>query len=259
MREMESPPKRTIFKKKYNPALLIICFFVLFLIAGILVYKDFGIPWDEAAHIDIGTKYYRYIFKNDPQLLSDMIRYYGAIIELPLLWLSSRFSIPRHLLLFLLFFVGVIVFYIAGKRLFSSQGWGFLGALLLILSPRILGDSFYNSKDIPFMVFSIVGVSTLLLLSNRIQSFRDWKPASLLIGLHSLSSAALIATRIVGIFIIPITILVIIVKLMQPSVSWKKMVAIVGGYLILMAGLTILLWPILWHNHWRSLSLLSNK
>jgi len=92
-----------------------LCFFIILSI-GILVFKDCGIPSDEPDQIYVAKLNRNYIFQHDPTVLIFRDCYYGVVFELPLLWLIAHFSIPRHLLLFLILFIGLIVFYTLAFR-----------------------------------------------------------------------------------------------------------------------------------------------
>jgi len=133
--------------KRFLKILSPILFFSVIIILGCLIYKDYGIPWDESIQTQIGALNYQYLFRSDPSLLSFSDRFYGAIFEVPLLWISSRFSIPRHLVIFLIFMFGLILFYFLGRRLFHNSWLGLLGAVFLAMSPRIFADAFYLSGD----------------------------------------------------------------------------------------------------------------
>ena len=231
--------------------LVVIFIFIIILGVGILVHKDYGIPWDESIQIQIGALNYRYLMHADPALLSAPDRYYGALFEVPLLWGSARFSISRHLLIFLIFFTGLIFFYALGSRLFHNRWWSLLAVLLLASSPRIFADSFYNSKDIPFLTITIISIWTLILLSDALKKGQILLMGYLLI-LHSIASAAMISTRVAGVMIIPLTVLVVIANLLINPTSWAKYMAVLAGYLVLATSLTILFWPILWHDPWGS-------
>jgi len=237
--------------KRFLEKLIPVLFFMALILLGYLVYKDYGIPWDESIQTQVGALNYRYIFKSDPTLLSFPDRYYGAIFEVPLLWVTSRFSIPRHLVIFLFFVFGLIIFYFLGRRLFHNSWWGLLASGFLAVSPRIFADAFYNSKDIPFLVASITTIWTLVLLTDNLTQKHKWWIVGALMLMHAGTSAVMISTRVVGVMIVPLTVFVLIIKKMEPPVSWKLTLAFLFGYLALTIGLTIISWPILWQNPWR--------
>ena len=235
------------FLKTFSPIL----FFSALIGLGCVIYKDYGIPWDESIQTQIGALNFRYLFRGDHALLSFSDRFYGAIFEVPLLWVSARLSIPRHLAIFLIFVSGVILFYFLGKRIFHNSWWGLLGAGLLAMSPRIFADSFYNSKDIPFLVAAITAICTLVVLSDALTKKHKWWIFAAITVMHAGASAVFIGTRVAGVMILPLTLLLLMIKIIESPTSWKRALAILLGYLALSVGLTILFWPILWRNPWR--------
>ncbi|MGD0750230.1 MAG: hypothetical protein ABSA23_02360 [Anaerolineales bacterium] len=194
---------------------------------------------------------YRYLFRGDHALLSFSDRFYGAIFEVPLLWASSRFSIPIHLAIFLIFVFGVILFFFLGKRIFHSSWWGLLGAVALAVSPRIFSDAFYNSKDIPFLVAAIAAICTLVVLSDALTRKKPWWMFVAITVLNAGASAVFISTRVAGVMILPLALLLLLLKTLESPSTWKRNLAILSAYLALTIGLTILFWPILWRNPWK--------
>ncbi len=230
--------------------IITIVFFLFMLAVGSLTYKDYGIPWDEPDQIYIAKQNQNYVFHNDPALLSIRDKYYGVVFELPILWLTTYTSIPRHWLVFITFFFGLLFFYALANRLFRNQWWSLLSTVTLAASPRIFADSFYNSKDIPFLVIGIVAAWSLVLFSDKLrQQAGGWTFAGLLL-LHSLTSAAMIGTRVAGVLIIPLTLLVLIIDFIQFPATWIKVLLALIGYLVLTVALTVLVWPVLWHAPW---------
>lgn len=226
----------------------IVLFFLLLLVAGILIYKDYGIPWDEPLQIKVAQLNINYLTHRDPALLTYRDRYYGMVFELPLLWLTNRYSIPRHLQLFLIFFAGTVIFYLLAARVLHSRGWGLLAAALLVLSPRIFANGFYNSKDIPFLFISAAAVLTLLVLIDHIRSQRGWGYVIGLGILHAIVSAAMIGTRIPGVLILVLTAFAMVVLFVQVPALWAKILALLTIYSILTVGLVVLIYPVFWHD-----------
>jgi hypothetical protein len=221
-----------------------------FIVIGILIYKDFGIPFDEPAQMEIGYVNYHYIRLGDPALLTYGSRYHGPIIEVLLLLSSSLSLIPRHLAIFLIFVCGLIMFYFLSRRIFHNSWMGLLAAGILAISPRIFADAFYNSKDIPLLVAFIAAILTLVLLSDGLVKNHKRQDLFVLLVLHASASAVLISIRVAGVAIIPLTLFLVLFQLLNKPVFWRRKALISFGYLVLTAGLTILLWPILWHNPW---------
>jgi hypothetical protein len=231
------------------PLILILILAVI----GIKVYHDYGVPWDEVAQLDIAQSNFNYIFKNDPDLLKDTDRYYGTFFELPLWWLSHLFPRPervyiRHLMIYGIFVIGVIVFYLIGKQLFKNTYWGLLGAVLLVASPRIFADAFYNSKDIPFMVAFIFAVWVSLNLIDALHKPNNWRFIIILMIIHAVSCAILISTRVAGVIILLLSSLLFIPTNFGSKSGWKRNFILFVIDFAFIVSLTIIFWPILWHD-----------
>jgi hypothetical protein len=232
---------------------IIILLFVL-AITGINTYKAYGTQWDEYLQRDMGRVNYNYIAEGNDSLLILNGRDYGTVVELPLYALEKKFApdqpaastFIRHLACFLLFCVGVFFFYLTLVKLGFNHWWAFCGALMLVLSPRIYGHAFFNSKDVPLMVFYIIAYYALLCFIEKPDIKRSFYLA--------LSTALLIDTRITGVIIVPITILFFFLFECQKSnLSFKALLTFsflkkMKYYFIFSALLVYLFWPYLWLN-----------
>ena len=242
--------KLLIILTKYKRFFVFGFFFVL-IIMGFLAYQDYGLSWDEPiSHIN-GQVTLDYVTKGDPALWTYSERYYGTIVEMPLVALTKFFGASstqelffiRHIATFLLFVAGVFVFYRLCLKRFKSTALALTGALFLVLSPRIFADAFYNSKDIPMMIFFIISIYTLSRFLDR--------PSIKNIFIHSVASALLIATRIPGIILPLITIGVValdFILLPETKRQWRKIATLICIYLITTALITVALWPYLWKD-----------
>jgi len=239
---------RTQLKRQNTTETVIVLAFFLFLLAlGLLLYQDYGLTWDDLAQVEIGELNFNYAYQGDPALFSLKNRYYGPLFEMLLHWITRDLADPqrffsRHLLTFFSFYLGMIFFYKLTKRITRNWLFGLLGCIILLLSPRIFAHSFYNSKDIPFMAMFIIAVYTLI-------KFLDKK--NLLNALiHALGSAMLIALRAPGILIPALTLGFLLLEVLVRSKRTSIKMTILTGvlYAIITGGLTILFWPILWHD-----------
>ena len=193
--------------------------------------------WDEFISRQNGLYSVRYILDKNPALLTYYDRYYGTAFEnlLVLIEKALRYTDPqsvfymRHLVTFLVFYLSTIALYLLLKLNTANRAISLIGALFLILSPRIFADSFYNSKDLVFMSVSIIALYTLTKFHHQ--------PRLKSALIHALTSAFLTDIRIVGIVIIPLTILFNL-----------KNIKLLLIYLLSSSMLTIVFWPILWHN-----------
>ena len=182
--------------QKVNKFVLI--FFVLYFFIGTIIFDDYGISWDEPYQRQIGYVNLEYI-RGDNSLLIFNDKYYGVIFELPLVIIERIFNLTdtreiyfiRHYLNFLLFYFGVLIFYKLNKRIFKSWKLALFGCLLLVFHPRIFADSFYNSKDIPFLVLYISSLYTFI-------NYKE-NPTNKNLLFHSIISVFAINSRLAGI------------------------------------------------------------
>ena len=251
-----------IFAKDYKyKNILIVLFFLIFFILGIFIHNDYGISWDENFHRTNGQISLNYIkeFTNEFSL-SKFFKYelpnldwntfsnnYGVIFDVFLEYLDTKigfsdekdFFIFKHFLNFIVFFIATIFFF---DLIATRFDWriGLFGSLLLILSPRIFADSFYNMKDLIFM--------SLLIISMNTGSKYLINPNIMTIFWFSIASGLLIAVRSIGIFLPIIIIFLTILQYYHRSKSLKNLLSNNLLLIILLCLFTILFWPRLWQS-----------
>jgi hypothetical protein len=228
-------------------------FFSLFLLTGLLCFKDYGINWDEPVHRWRGHAFLNYLFQGDRQLIeSEIQRSYGTFPDIILAAVERAVGYPREtrapflarrLVLFLIFFIGVVFFFLLGEKLFRDWRLGLLGSLFLILSPRIFAHSFHNAKDIPLLVAMIVAFYTLVRYLE--------KPSGGRLAVHALACAVATDVRITGVLSFCLTGSAFLCLLWDR----RKNIAAMAGTLkqaaifgLLYVAFTILLWPTLWEK-----------
>jgi hypothetical protein len=232
-------------KKNY-----IIFFFIIFLVIGINIHKDYGVYWDEEIQIQIAEDNLNYInnkiknfnYKNDTKYPE-----YGIIFEVPVTKLSQLLNISnkseqiyfRHLCVFLVFFTSCIFFYLIILERFKSSLIGIILTTILITTPRIFADSFYNSKDLVFLSLMIINFYFAI---NFIKN--PTYKSSVLFGL---STAISICSRINGIIIPVLFFFFIFIKYLRNDYNKKliKFHVIAVFFLIIF---TIFFWPFLWEK-----------
>jgi hypothetical protein len=233
-------------KKFFVPA-----FFIVYLFIGLFLYKDYGISYDEQTQrIENGCANYHFILHKEPKrLLEGNEKYHGPAFEIVLFSLERIFNFDdvrsvylfRHLVTFLFFFFSTICFYKLMRNASFSAIWALCGVIMLIFSPRIFAESFYNSKDIGFLSFFII---SLLTLDNFIR-----KKNLLNCSIHALATAFMIDIRLTGIIIPGLTVVVFLIDTFQKK--WKSgwmPVSLLLAYIILQFLFIIFFWPILWLN-----------
>lgn len=248
--------------------LIVQIFFSCYLIIGSFIVFDYGISIDEPIERQHGIVLFDHINSKynlfpsvqkgtEKQLEGYDHRDYGMIFQLVAYSLERLINIDnsrdvfwlRHALTFLLFWISTIFFFKIVKFKYNSWIIGLLGTTLLILSPRIFADSFYNPKDIPLLSFFIISIYTLL------NFLRDSSRTNA--ALHALTCSLAISTRVVGVFLPAVTGLFIILEIAKNSLfgkSFNRTLTNFFVYAILLTGMTILFWPILWYGPIEGLS-----
>jgi hypothetical protein len=231
--------------------IIVAVFFAAVLAIGLVAFKDYGVAWDEPVQRQYGSEVYGYIVHHDQQLLVDRHRYYGPVFELLLYSLEKALGLNdtrpiymmRHLVNFLVFWAGVVFFYLLCKYLFRSWKLGLLGSTFLVLSPAIFAHGFYNTKDIPFLSLFIAGVYTLVRYLDR--------PVLRWAAVHGAVCALLVDTRIAGILLPALTVLFLgydAASRRRRGSEVKRAGISLGVFAAVWAGGTVLLWPTLWRD-----------
>jgi hypothetical protein len=232
---------------------LVVVFFAAVLGIGLVVYRDYGLSWDEdCTRVDNGLANYRYLVHGDRcALCHSPEKYHGPAFELLLIFLEKGLGLQdtrpiffmRHLVTFLLFFTAVLVFYRLLRRRFDSRLVGLAGAAFLVCSPRIFADAFYNPKDLPFLCCYVFSLATLVAWRRQ--------PGAARAALHALSCAVLIDIRILGLLVPLLTLLLAAVDGWHARRAGTPARLRPGPLLLyglLLVGLTVLFWPLLWHH-----------
>lgn len=141
--------------------------FAFAIVAGLCVYQDYGVSWDEPLQRDMGLVSYGYVFENDATGLHKFIeRDHGVGFELPLVILEKKIHITdsrdlylmRHLVTYLFFVLSAFCGYWLAYRLLKNHWLAALGFLMLVFTPRIFAHAFFNCKDIPFLSACLIAM-----------------------------------------------------------------------------------------------------
>ena len=197
------------------PALaLALC--LLFAAIGAAVVDDYGISNDEMVQRESAIDNADYIAGNRDILPDYVNRFYSMVFELPLLMAerilrlqdSRDIFIVRHSLSHLLFIAGGFFCGLLAYRMLGNR-WAAMAAMLLfLLHPRLYAHSFFNSKDLPFLVMFLIA----LYLTHR--AFRrDTIGAFLLCGVSVGLAADL---RVFGLMLFPAI-------LAMRALDWQQM------------------------------------
>ena len=177
-----------MIRLKFSKKLLFPVLILLMLFSGIMVFRDYGISWDENTQRNSGIVFFNHIQKTFnlqlvrfPDIVPELENYgdneFGAAFEI-LLFASERLLqlkdyrevfFFRHLLNFIFFWMGVVVFASVIRKRFETWFLPLISCLMLFLHPRIFAESFYNSKDIIVMVFFIFSFHSYIRFSQTRQ------------------------------------------------------------------------------------------
>ncbi|RFP65655.1 hypothetical protein D0N36_08160 [Hymenobacter lapidiphilus] len=235
-------------------------FFGLLLLLGLLVHGDYGVSTDEPAHHLNGLVNVKYVaelvapelarrqaqYAHIPALATHPDRDHGVLFEIPdsLLGLlaqgdSAAYYRLRHLLIFLVFMVGVWALYRLATHYTRDWRWGLAAAGALVLSPRLFAEAFYNAQDIVFMALFAVAMLTLVRLVAR--------PGAGRAAVHGLACAAAIDVRVGGGLLVVFTLLALGWQALNgPATRRAAWVRSAGVYLLTTAAAAVAGWPYLW-------------
>lgn len=246
-------------KKNFESKIALVSFIIFFFI-GLNITKDYGVSSDEYNSRIKGFVTLNYIgnlfapelnkkIKGDKNIPNfdefDQSALYGPVFDTTASFLEIIFNLKdkknqfllRHYLNFLVFFVATIYFYRILKLRLANKYTALLGSIILILSPRIFANSFYNNKDLVFLSFYIISsYYSLKLIEN--QNFKNMLK-------FSFFSALAIDIRILGILLVALNIFLCLIKNIYQNVLIKNLIITIST-LLLSSIFTILFWPYLW-------------
>jgi hypothetical protein len=223
-------------------------FYSIFIIAGIWMLPDYGVPLDELTQRGIGIVNNQFIARGDMNILDH--RYYGPVFETGTFWLEQLFGIQdaRHYLLlrhFLLFFItasSIIPIYRMVYAMQASMIQALFAAGLYALHPRIFADNFYNSKDSLFMALFAWALWHLFLWLQDIK-FRHFLWFCVVSGIMS-------TLRIQGLYL-PLLAGISWLFLYRPTIPEALRYALSGAAMVLVS--LLIFYPYLWLNPWTNL------
>ncbi|RZK93365.1 MAG: hypothetical protein EOO62_32065, partial [Hymenobacter sp.] len=123
-------------------------------------------------------------------------------------------------------------------RRFGSWRLGLVGALLLVASPRLFSDYFYNSKDAVFLAAFTGAVATAVPFIRR----PTWRGAVA----HAFVCALAINVRLMGTLVPAATLAMVGLQAVRGAYRGRPVLALVGTYCTLLVGLVVAMWPFLW-------------
>ena len=242
-------------------------FFAGLLLLGLALVRDYGFSIDELQDRKTGMVSLKYVsqlvhpafiehhadFANYGEVLAEYPdRDYGVAYQLPVSWLEQILNLPgwreaywlRHLCTFLVSLAGVGALYQLARRRFHDWRLGLLGATLLVLSPRLFAESFYNDKDLVFLALFAIATNTTVAFVRR----PTWRGA---LG-HALACALAIDARIMGVLLPVATLGLLGLQAAHGAYrgGHRRLWAQVLAWAALLPVLVVALWPYLWAAPW---------
>lgn len=236
-------------------------FFSGLLLLGLLLTGDYGMGWDEPVERRAGYISLRYVVQclapsvldaghlaGLPELRTYSDADHGVAFQLPMAVMEATFFRHdlrgaywmRHFLCFSTFILGTWAVYRIGRERFGSWRWGLVGAAVLVLSPRIFAEAFYNYKDLVFMNLFAVGAYTLTRLLRR--------PTAGRAAVHALATALATDVRVMGLLLPVLTVSFGALEMWARPQRRQAFGRILGFYLVAAMVLIVGFWPYLWES-----------
>lgn len=223
------------------------------LVLGIVIHSDYGVPLDDVYHHEYGRSAFRSLQQQKNLTFGITPRHdkhHGAAYQILLVGLEKLFAgsdsrqviVLRHLFSFLTFLLGVVLFYLLCHFYFHNGWLALLGALILVIHPRIFAHAFFNTVDIPFLTFFCAAVLGLFWLLE--------KPHWQRFLAHGLLCGFLIDIRIIGGFVPFLTICLVGYREAFSQMHLNRRATLIGlaGWFSAMLVVIYILWPFLWAN-----------
>ncbi len=242
----------------------VLIFFVLYLIIGIIIFKDYSISTDEPTERISTLVNAKAVLEKIapekakriqvPELDTYKDRYYGTAVQMPTVILEmGDLSLralyhARHLYTFIICFLGYIAFFDLCMQIFHNRWLSLVGTAMISLYPRFFAEQFYNIKDMIFVSFFIFSMlATVRLIESRYKV--RW------IIISSVVFALTTTVRIVGIiFLLVVVIYMVMEQVLPKSERYKECMPIrtVMAEIIVMIvtyfGAFIFFMPYIWGN-----------
>ena len=245
-------------KKLNKHSVIYFLFFLIFLVVGINSYEDYGVSIDENYHHINGLHYYSFfkgLFLNSNEYLSiqDLKESWSqhhfknpAVFDFIIAFIIDLFELKdlekiyliRHLLIFLIFFIGTFYFFLILKQYFKNNFFVLIGLFFLVLSPRIFANSFYNNKDLIFLSISCI------FFYYSIKFFL--RPSFLNALIFGIFCALTFDIRIMAIIYIFAFYIMIFLYYLDDKEEFKKNIKYFIATVLFSFFFTYIFWPYLW-------------
>jgi hypothetical protein len=245
------------------PGLLATGLIVSYFVIGLFIAPHYGINWDDTDQHQNGINNWNFITHTDRwTLTASDDKYHGPAFELLLVAIEKSLHLTdmhdiylvRHCCVFLFFCTVLIAFFLFCRSIFESPWAGLLGISMLLFSPRIFAESFYNPKDIVFMGAMIWAMYSLLVFSGSV-SYRHAL-------FHAFICAFAVDVRVIGILLIPVSVALIAYYIYAGKLRGREVLPRIVFFFIAFAVFMVCMWPILTlhpaREFWLALKQMSN-
>lgn len=266
LKEMKIGTKNVpIFIQNRESSIYRLLFFIVaiaLMFAMPILSRDAGISGDEMVNYDHAKLVYDYYAKGDksavdprvnPKLNSTLLQYYGQSFDNLTYFVNkiTKTDSPfesRHMMNSL---VGWLIILISGLLLSHIAGWraALIGMLLLFVSPRFLGHSYNNPKDIPFAFAYLFSIFQMILWTKELPKIKIKRVIWIILGI-----AMAISVRIGGLMLVAFLFMIVGLWYItsRPLKDFFTGKYLSGGfkYIFILSGISIaaflvgiILWP----------------
>ena len=233
-------------------------------VVGLTQYRSYGISFDEPYMRFHGASAAKYVltqvnpgfltkfsdiplFQQIPDLITSPDRTHGTIFEFILLSLEVSLGLSqntqalwemRHLVTFLYCSSSLIVLFYYLQARFRKIPLAFLGLALVITTPRIFADFFYNNKDAVFLAAFLIATISV---SNLIK-----KPSINAALVSGFLTAFAVDVRPMALFIFILGILFMTRLILVNKKEFKSLLSITMVYFSATSCFVYIMWPYLW-------------
>ena len=244
-------------------------FLFLYFILGIYLSLNVGITHDESHNFyvwELNKKKLVNLFLNgnfDVSSLDTYHGYYGVgfylistIIELPINIILDNFEVletskallSKHPTVFIFFFISGLYLNKIIYLITKNKEYSYLSTIFYFSYPYLLGHSFFNVKDIPFM--SVWLICTFYFIDILINYLKKKRVKETKIILLSLVTAYLFSIRISGILIFIEYLIFLIIFLSSFKIDFKIFIKFFYKKIVLFSLLFLLLLYLFHPNYW---------
>ena len=238
----------------------------ILIIVGISQFRSFGISYDEPAMRMHGIANAKYvsriilpslseklnqneIYRSVPEIEGEdeLSRTHPAMFELLLVGIEFGFGLTddkkalweyRHLATFLFNSTGLILFFLMLLWRFKRYWLAYLGVTLVIVSPRVTADLFYNNKDAVFMTTNVMATfSSICYLL---------KPSKITFLVSGLAVGFSASTRQVG--LIPALLIYFMVLVTKVEFSLTQKLKVIAAHFSFTLFTLIMFQPYYWEE-----------